>query len=287
LLFLLLGKNQLNQNKMISKIKAARITGFAFLLLFILNTLASAENPPAVPDELPSLKGKKVLMVWGGWDGHHPKELTEKVHNWLKTQGAIVTVSESLDVYTNKEIMEETDLVFQSWTMGQISQEQEKGLLEAVKNGVGLAGTHGGLGDSFRNNTEYQFMVGGQWVAHPGGVIDYTVEITDKNDPLTKGVSNFEINSEQYYMHVDPNVKVLATTTFNNEHAEWIDGAVVPVVWKKTYGKGRVFYISVGHTPADFDIPQAWEILQRGIKWASGSKYLPKEEWMSPVYPGK
>jgi type 1 glutamine amidotransferase len=271
-----------------TKINFTRISGLALFLLIFLNTLASsAVNPSVAPDELPSLKGKKVLMVWGGWDGHYPEELTEKVHNWLKTQGAIVTVSDSLGVYTNKEIMEETDLVFQSWTMGQISREQEKGLLEAVKSGAGIAGTHGGLGDSFRNNTEYQFMVGGQWVAHPGGVINYTVEITDKNDPLTKGIDNFEINSEQYSMHVDPNVKVLATTTFNGDHAEWIDGAVVPVVWKKTYGKGRVFYISLGHTPADFEIPGAWEILKRGIKWASGSKYLPREEWMSPVYPGK
>ncbi len=237
--------------------------------------------------DLPSLKGKKVLMVWGGWEGHYPKELTEKVKAYLESEGAIVTVSNSLDVYTNKQVMDDADLIFQSFTMATITPEQEKGLLEAVKNGAGLAGTHGGLGDSFRQNTEYQFMVGGQWVAHPGGVIDYTVEVTDHKDPVTKGVGNFKMHSEQYYMHVDPNVKVLATTTFTGEHAAWIAGAVMPVAWKKTYGKGRVFYISVGHTPADFDVPEAWEILTRGIKWASGSKYEPKEKWMSPVYPGK
>jgi type 1 glutamine amidotransferase len=171
--------------------------------------------------------------------------------------------------------------------MGKISQEQEKGLLEAVRGGVGLAGTHGGLGDSFRDNTEYQYMVGGQWVAHPGGEIDYSVQVTDHDDAITKGVGDFKIHSEQYYMHVDPNVKVLATTTFNGDHNSWIDGAVMPVVWKKYYGKGRVFYISVGHTPKDFDIPEAMEILRRGIRWASGSKYEPYEKWMSPVYPKK
>ncbi len=247
----------------------------------------TAANAQKNGSDLPSLKGKKILMVWGGWDGHHPKELTEKIVPYLKEQGAIVTVSDSLGVYTNKEIMDNTDLIFQSWTMGKITQEQEKGLLEAVKNGVGLAGTHGGLGDSFRNNTEYQFMVGGQWVAHPGGVINYTVEITDHKDPVTKGLKNFKIKSEQYYMHVDPNVKVLATTTFSGEHGDWIEGAVMPVVWKKTYGKGRVFYIALGHTPDNFDIPEAWEMLTRGIKWASASKYEPTEKWMSPVYPGK
>ncbi len=266
------------------KLNSTLVSSFLLATILIFATMqVKSKNP----EDLPSLKGKKVLMVWGGWDGHHPKELTEKVKTYFDEQGAIVTVSDSLGVYTNEEIMNNTDLIFQSVTMSKITGEQEKGLLKAVKNGVGFAGTHGGAGDSFRENTEYQFMVGGQWVAHPGGVRDYTVEITDKNDPVTKGLGNFKIKSEQYYMHVDPNIKVLATTTFNAEPDEWIDGAVVPVAWKKTYGKGRIFYVSVGHTPADFDITEAWEILTRGIKWACESKYAPKETWMSPVYPGK
>lgn len=273
---------------MMQKTTLKRGLSFVILALFVLFAFhANSASPKSKNNELPSLKGKKVLMVFGGWDGHRPKELTEKVLPFLKAEGAIVTVSDSLGVYTNKEIMDATDLIFQSWTMGKISKEQEKGLLEAVKNGAGLAGTHGGIGDSFRDNTEYQFMVGGQWVAHPGGIIDYTVEITDKKDAVTNGVDDFKIKSEQYYLHVDPNMKVLATTTFSGEHGEWFTGAVIPVVWKKMYGKGRVFYISVGHTTADFDINSSWEILTRGIKWASGSKYEPAEPWVNAVYPGK
>ncbi|HPV16598.1 MAG TPA: ThuA domain-containing protein, partial [Bacteroidales bacterium] len=137
---------------------------------------------------------------------------------------------------------------------------------------------------SFRNNTEYQFMVGGQWVAHPGGVIDYRVNITDHEDPVTKGLEDFDMHSEQYYVHVDPNVKVLATTTFTDQHSDWIGGNVVPVVWKKVYGKGRVFYSSLGHVASDFKVPQALEIQKRGILWASMSKYEPMEEWKQPVY---
>ena len=253
--------------------------------LFVLNMKPAVAITPS--DELPSLKGKKILMVSGGWEGHEPKQFTYKLKEKLDEQGAIVTVSDSLGVYTDKELMSSVDLIIQAWTMGKISKEQEKGLLDAVKSGTGLAGVHGGLGDSFRENTEYQYMVGGQWVAHPGGVIDYTVEITDKNDPVTKGIKDFKMHSEQYYMHVDPNVKVLATTTFNADHNDWIDGAVIPVAWKKTYGKGRVFYLSVGHVAIDFDVPEAMEILVRGVKWAGGSKYLPKENWIEPVYPGK
>jgi len=170
--------------------------------------------------------------------------------------------------------------------MGTITGPQEKALLDAVKNGVGIAGWHGGLCDSFRNNTEYQFMTGGQWVAHPGGVIDYTVEITDKNDPVTKGLTGFAMHSEQYYMHVDPNVKVLATTTFTDQKADWIGGCTMPVAWKKVYGKGRVFYSSLGHVASDYKVPQALEIMKRGIRWAAMSRYEPVEAWKQPVYKG-
>jgi len=165
--------------------------------------------------------------------------------------------------------MKKLDLVLQIYTMSEITKDQEKGLLKAVRDrGVSLAGWHGGLGDAFRQNVEYQFMVGGQWVSHPGGIIDYTVNIINHDDPITKGLKDFKVKSEQYYMHVDPINEVLATTTFNDKHAYWIDGVTMPVVWKKKFGKGKVFYTSLGHTRDVFDIPEAWTILQRGIKWA-------------------
>jgi len=232
----------------------------------------------------PSLKDKKVLMVWGGWMGHEPKKCIDIFAPWAELQGAKVTVSDTLDAYLDEDMMKSVDLIVQAWTMGSITGDQERALLNAVKKGVGLAGWHGGLGDSFRQNTEYQFMVGGQWVAHPGGVIDYEVNVVDHKDPITKGISDFSIHSEQYYMHVDPNVKVLATTTFGDEHASWIKGCVVPVVWKKFYGKGRIFYTSLGHVAADFKVPDALEMGQRGITWASESKYHPTETWVQPVY---
>jgi len=263
--------------------KATLLSRFVvvFLMLSLVNCHALAKSP----GDVPSLKGKKVLFVWGGWPGHEPQQTRDIFVPWMRAEGAEVIVSDSLGVYTDTELMSSIDLVVQIWTMGSISGEQEKGLLNAIKSGVGIAGWHGGLGDAFRNNTEYQFLVGGQWVAHPGGVIDYSVNIVDKKDPVTSGLKDFDMHSEQYYMHVDPNVDVLVTTTFNGDHAPWIDGAVMPVVWKKYYGEGRVFYNSLGHVAADFDVPEALEIMKRGIIWAAESKYAPHEDWLSPVYP--
>ncbi len=216
-------------------------------------------------------KAKSVLMVWGGWDGHQPKQCIDIFAPWLEDQGFDVEISNDLDSYLDEDNMNSKDLIVQVFTMSPENEESPRirGLYRAVRNGVGIAGWHGGLGDAFRDIPEYQFMIGGQWVSHPGGAVDYEVNIINHDDPITKGLSDFNVHSEQYYMHVDPANKVLATTTFNGDHAPWINDVVMPVVWKKVYGKGRVFYSSLGHSASVFDIPQAITIMKRGMLWAS------------------
>lgn len=211
----------------------------------------------------------KALIVWGGWEGHEPKQCVDIFAPILESEGFDVTVSDSLDSYLESDKMAQLSLVVPVWTMGTITNEQENGLLEAIESGVGVAGWHGCMGDSFRNNVNYQFMVGGQWVAHPGNIIDYSVNITNHDDPITAGLSDFDMHSEQYYMHVDPSNEVLATTTFSGEHASWIEGSVIPVVWKRMWGTGRVFYSSLGHVASDFDVPEVLEIQRRGMLWAA------------------
>jgi len=212
---------------------------------------------------------KSALIVWGGWDGHEPKQCVELFAPYLREQGYQVEIADTLDAYLDSQKMRALSLIVPVWTMGTIERDQEQGLLDAVASGVGIAGWHGGMGDSFRNNTEYQFMVGGQWVAHPGGVIDYEVNITKPEDPIVAGLSDFRMHSEQYYMHVDPSNEVLATMTFGGEHAPWIEGTVMPVIWKRMWGLGRVFYTSLGHVASDFSVPEARTIVQRGMLWAS------------------
>lgn len=208
-------------------------------------------------------------MVWGGWKGHEPKQCVDIFAPWLEEHGYTVQISNSLDVFADAEKLKKLSLIVPVYTQGEITREQVNGLLSAVKSGVGIAGWHGGMGDSFRTCVQYQFMVGGQWVAHPGGIIDYRVNIVDSQDPVMQGLHDFSMHSEQYYMHVDPRVKVLATTTFSGDHAPWIEGTVMPVVWKTMYGSGRVFYTSLGHVAKDFVIPEAKIIVQRGMLWAS------------------
>jgi len=213
---------------------------------------------------------KQALINWGGWDGHEPEACAKLFAELLRDKDFEVKVVSDLDVYIDKDYMHSLDLVVPLWTMSTITKEQEKGLLDTIRSGVGLAGWHGGMADSFRNNVDYQFMVGGQWVAHPGNIIEYEVNITS-DDPIVEGLNDFQMKSEQYYMHVDPNNDVLATTTFSGEHgnAPWIGGTVMPVVWKRVWGEARVFYSSLGHVKSDFDVPEAREIMLRGMLWAA------------------
>jgi uncharacterized protein len=244
------------------QIVKAVVLAFVFLAVVVLTAA------PCTPQSLPGA-GKKVLIVWGGWDGHEPKQCVDIFAPWLKELGFEVEIADTLDAYNDGAKLKGLDLIIQIVTMSTITGDQEKNLEAAIKSGVSMAGWHGGMADSFRNNTEYEFMVGGAWAAHPGGVIDYDVDITNPTDPITKGLSGFHMKSEQYYMLVDPNVEALATTTFSGQYASWVTGAVMPVVWKKMYGQGRVFYTSLGHVSADFKVPQALEIVKRGILWAA------------------
>lgn len=212
---------------------------------------------------------KRALIFYGGWDGHEPDATSKRFADILEGHGYEVDRVPDMDVLTDAARMATYDLIVPVYTMSTITREQEAGLLEAVRNGAGLGGWHGGMCDAFREATEYQFACGGQWVAHPGNIIDYRVNIAVTDDPITEGLSDFDMHSEQYYMHVDPGNEVLVTTTFTGEHAPWIAGTVMPVVWKRRYGEGKVFFCSLGHVDADFEVPEARTLVERGLVWAT------------------
>lgn len=212
---------------------------------------------------------KRALMIWGGWEGHEPEACTNLFAGELRNAGVDVTVSNSLDSLFDQDIMANADLIVPCVTMADLSREQEQAMLAAVRDGAGLAGWHGGMGDAFRLNCDYQFAVGGQFVQHPAGFVDYEVNITQHDHEITKGLGTFAMHSEQYYLHVDPTNHVLATTTFaGSEDLPWIDGAVIPVTWTRTYGEGKVFYCSLGHELKDFEVPEARTMVTRGLLWA-------------------
>jgi uncharacterized protein len=212
---------------------------------------------------------RKALIVWGGWSGHEPEAGATIVGQMLREEGFDVQTETSTAAFADPGLGE-LSLIVPIYTMSKIEKEELANLEQAVRGGVGLAGYHGGMGDAFRDSPDYQFMVGGQWVAHPGNVIDYRVDITKPDDSIMEGLpASFAYRSEQYYMHVDPANEVLATTTFGGEYAEWINGVVMPVVWKRRHGLGKVFYCSLGHVASEFQVPEMRAIIRRGLAWAA------------------
>ncbi len=177
---------------------------------------------------------------------------------------------------TDLEYLKSFDVILPVWTMGQIDDNNWEiknskigNLQEAIHSGVGLAGWHGGMSDAFRDNTNYQFLVGSQFVCHPGNFVDYEVNIIDKNHEIVDGISDFKVFSEQYFLHIDPSINIIASTKFTKEYHQWIDGVEMPVAYTKTWGNGKIFHCSIGHYLKDFENENVVKLLIQGINWTT------------------
>lgn len=232
---------------------------------------------------------QKALIFRGGWDGHEPKLVSERFGKMLEKNGYEVNIVDSQDILGDLDYLRTLDLIIPCWTMGEIKREYRENIQTAVSEGTGLAGCHGGMCDAFRNDTEWQFMTGGQWVSHPGcDGTDYVVNICKGANPIVAGLDDFEVCSEQYYLHIDPAIEVLATTRFpvvNGMHCanKPID---MPVAWTKFWGLGRIFYNSLGHHDDVFDkSPNAAIIMERGMLWAGeGKAYAEENRLTNEIY---
>ena len=221
---------------------------------------------------------KKALIFWGGWDGHTPELVSKRFGRILEAEGFEVEIHDNMDCLDDGDYLQSLDLIIPCWTGGK--GEHVRNISRALGKGVGMAGCHGGMCDAFRTETEWQFITGGQWVSHPGGEVDYKVNIIPGSSPLIEGLEDFPVRSEQYYLHVDPAVVVLATTRFPSVHYYNISNKPVdmPVVWTKYWGLGRVYYCSLGHQDSVFDnSPTAQELMRRGMLWAAEGKEYAKQ----------
>jgi type 1 glutamine amidotransferase len=212
---------------------------------------------------------KRALILWGGWNGHEPEAIAQLFAHELRDHGFEVELTNSLEPLADESKLASLDLIFPCWTMGQLSEAQSKGLQMAIRNGTGLGGIHGGMGDAFRGNLDYEWMVGGHFVGHPH-VGDYTVRVTDKSHEITAGTPfEFAYKSEQYYLLIDPGIHVLADSSYLHDGRE----THMPVVWTKHWGQGRVFYNALGHSPREFtDHPHVRQLTVRGLLWATRRK---------------
>lgn len=216
----------------------------------------------------------KALITWGGWPGHQPEQIAHLFRDMLAAEGAAVTVADTLAPFDDADLLKTYDLIVPVWTMSDLSREAATNVSEAVAHGTGLAGCHGGMCDAFRGNPLWQFITGANWVAHPGGDgIKHRVTIIS-DDPLVAGIADFDVTTEQYYLHTDPANTVLATT--RTDVVTWYhspNGPVdMPVAWTRHWGLGRVYYNALGHQACVIASGAPREMLRRGLLWAAAGK---------------
>ncbi|GGD36049.1 hypothetical protein GCM10010915_15840 [Microbacterium faecale] len=227
---------------------------------------------------------RRALVVRGGWEGHRPVEATDMFLPFLERSGFEVSVAESNDVYADETTMAKTDLIVQSVTMSEISTEAFTGLRRAVERGTGLAGWHGGIADSYRSNSDYLHLIGGQFATHPAkhpndragdesdNYLCYTVDLTElgREHEIMAGLEDFTLKTEQYWVLTDDLNDVLATTTHPVQaHHPWHRPVVTPAVWTRRWGRGRVFVATPGHGPVVLRDVNVRTIIERGMLWAS------------------
>ena len=219
---------------------------------------------------------KKALFLVGGWEGHEPQETSKFISNEIEKYEIESEIVSDLEVLNDINYLKNYDVIIPVWTMGKIDDNNWDlknskigNLQEAIHSGVGLAGWHGGMADAFRENTNFQFLVGSQFVCHPGNFVDYEVVIKDNKHQITNGLKKFSVHSEQYFLHFDPSIEILAITKFDKKFHEWIDGVEMPIAYTKTWGNGRIFYCSIGHYMKDFENLDVVKLISQGINWAT------------------
>ncbi len=227
---------------------------------------------------------KHALIVRGGWDGHMPVETTDLFVPFLTDNGFDVHVEEGTAVYADEEYLAGVDLIVQVNTMSTIEDAEFRGLRNAVLNGTGMAGWHGGIADSYRNNADYLHMIGGQFAHHAGkdpaervgdqsdNYIPYTVHITEegKRHPVTEGIEDFDLVTEQYWVLSDEYNDVLATTTQAVRPWDaWNRPVTSPAIWTRQWGEGRIFVSAPGHRLEIVESRPVRTIIERGLLWAA------------------
>jgi uncharacterized protein len=227
---------------------------------------------------------KRAVVVRGGWPGHQPVEATELFLPFLRDNGYDVRVEESPAVYADAETMAATDLIVQCVSMSTIERDQVAGLRAAVEAGTGFTGWHGGIADSFRDSSDYLQLVGGQFATHPGkhpdervgdasdNYLHYTVTFTElgREHPITTGLQDFALTTEQYWVLHDDLNDVLATTTHPApDWQPWHRPITSPAIWTREWGAGRIVVTTPGHSTDVLENATVRTVIERGMLWAT------------------
>ena len=203
----------------------------------------------------------KTLLLVGG-TVHDWKGIGDVVEKTLQDAGKfdVTRVNNDLDAFLPEKIKPYKLVVFY-WTLGELTAEQKQGILGHISQGNGFVTFHSGA-DSFRGDRDWHDFVGGHFVTHPR-YRQYQVSITTEKHPISQGIDEFMTTDEQYILDYEKDkMTVLGNGLYQ--------GQLMPALWVKPHGKGRVFYNSGGHDSKATAQPMFQKLLVRGCLWAAG-----------------
>ena len=157
----------------------------------------------------------------------------------------------------------------------ELTDAQKADLLSFVKeDGKGFVAAHTAT-TAFFSWPEFGEMLGGRFDEHPWGIKDATVVIEDPAFPAMRHFKPSSTVKDEHYQTKDfsrEKIRVLASldpksVDLTNANVHQKDGDF-PVAWVKNYGKGRVFYSTLGHAAESWDTPQIQTMYLEAMKWA-------------------
>ena len=184
-----------------------------------------------------------------------------------------ITMSEDVAVFTTENLLRYGGIMF--FTTGELpmSNAQRVALTDFIQAGGGFLGVHSAT-DTFYQWPEYRKIIGGYFDQHPWGTFNAPIVVEDPSFPgMKQWPQSFTLNDEIYQMKMfsRENTRVLMRLdaskldlTNKMVHRDDRDFAVA---WAKMYGKGRVFYTTLGHVEANWDKPEMQTMFVEALKW--------------------
>lgn len=126
-----------------------------------------------------------------------------------------------------------------------------------VDNGGGVLALHSAAA-SFMEVPRYFDILGGRF-SHHGPIEEFQVQPNGAADAIFNDIPSFTVYDELYRHEFDPNNYIHFTTP--------VEGMDEPVVWTRSYGKGKVCYFALGHTESTWEQPPVQSIIERSLKW--------------------
>jgi type 1 glutamine amidotransferase len=216
---------------------------------------------------------RNALVVVNGDDIHHDLLSAATVFQQLGIEAGLVTRrAMGLNRFVDARPETADAHVYLFYTAGgQFPTAQQEALAASVAAGKGLVGVHGAniLGwegdDVDPADRPYFDLLGNRYLSHGPGHHEgrHTIEIVGEH-PITEGLEDFELFDEYYeFEFADDDVQILA-----QRHRA--DGEVIPVLYVRTIGAGRVVYLALGHDMRSWGEPPVRTLVRRSLAWAAG-----------------